>query len=383
MKSWFAVHRVQSSKSERQEIPDISHLLSSGMLPQTQTESAAIRPEPRVVVCGTGSIGFRHLRVLRDSLQVKPVALPTRSSRVSELSSEGFDAVSSWENVAIDKPWFAVIATDTGRHLTDATKALELGADVLIEKPIAPTAEGLRELKDLVQRVHRRAFVACNLRFDAGLKLFRQHLPEIGRVQSVRIECQSFLPDWRPETDYRRSYSARAEEGGVLRDLIHEIDYALWLFGTPQKLFAKLKNTGALGIASDESADILWESPSGAEVSIRLDYLARVSRRKMHAYGELGELEWDYVEKWVSLRQPGKPAQTWAIDQARDEMMRDQLAAFIGTACMETESFLATLEDGATAVAICDTARRSSQSGHVEVVEDWREARAVATKRTK
>ena len=344
------------------------------MLSQPQVESVGTESEPRVVVCGTGSIGFRHLRVLRDSLQVRPVALPTRSSRISELGSKGYDAVSSWENVAIDKPWFAVIATDTGRHLTDATKALELGADVLIEKPISSSTEGLRELKELAERVRRRVFVACNLRFDAGLKLFRRHLPEIGRVQSVRIECQSFLPDWRPETDYRRSYSARAEEGGVLRDLIHEIDYALWLFGTPQKLFAKLKNTGALEIASDESADILWESPSGTTVSIRLDYLARVARRKMHAYGELGELEWDYIEKWVSLKQPGKAVQTWAINQERDEMMRDQLAAFVGSAGADLESSLATLEEGATAIAICDTARRSSQSGQLEVVPDWRRA---------
>lgn len=344
------------------------------MLSQPQVVSAGTALEPRVVVCGTGSIGFRHLRVLRDSLQLKPVALPTRSSRISELDSKGFDAVSSWEIAAIDKPWFAVIATDTGRHLADASKALELGADVLIEKPVAPSTEGLRELAELAERAHRRVFVACNLRFDAGLKLFRRHLPDIGRVQSVRIECQSYLPDWRPETDYRRSYSARAEEGGVLRDLIHEIDYALWLFGVPQKLFAKLKNTSALGIVSDESADILWESPSGTTVSIRLDYLARVTRRKMHAYGELGELEWDYIGKSVSLSQPGKAVQTWEIDQARDEMMRDQLADFIGSAGTGAESFLATLDEGATAVAICDTARRSSQSGQVEVVPDWRRA---------
>ncbi len=38
--------------------------------------------------------------------------------------------------------------------------------------------------------------------------------------------AQSWLPDWRPDRDYRESYSARLDEGGVLRDLVHEIDYA-------------------------------------------------------------------------------------------------------------------------------------------------------------
>jgi predicted dehydrogenase len=295
-----------------------------------------------------------------------------RIARIAELESQGFQAVGSWEFASTQKPRFAIIASDTSRHLTDASKALELGSDVLIEKPIAPSTKGLRELAELAARCDRRVFVACNLRFDAGLTMFRRHLPEIGRVHYVRIECQSYLPDWRPDTDYRRAYSARADEGGVLRDLIHEIDYALWIFGVPKMIQAKLANTGALGIDSDEAADLSWESPNGPTVSIRLDYLSRISRRKMRAFGEYGDLEWDYIGKRVSLSRPGNADQVWMIDQARDDMMGDQLTAFIGYADADNESPLATLEEGATAVSICDTARLSSQSGHVELVPDWR-----------
>ena len=121
--------------------------------------------------------------------------------------------------------------------------------------------------------------MACALRFDSSLLLFRKHLTEIGRIRSVRIECQSFLPEWRPGTDYRNAYSARADEGGVLRDLIHEIDYAIWIFGLRPRS-CPLGKPGLLGIESDEFADILWEAPSGASVSIRLDYLTRIPRRK-------------------------------------------------------------------------------------------------------
>jgi predicted dehydrogenase len=195
---------------------------------------------------------------------------------------------------------------------------------------------------------------------------------DIGPVHSVRIECQSFLPEWRPGTDYRRAYCARADEGGVLRDLIHEIDYAIWLFGRPCKLFARLKNSSALGIESDESADLYWESPAGASVSIRLDYLTRIPRRKMTAFGELGDLEWDYFGKRVALALAGRPQQIWNIEQERDEMLRDQAAAFLRFAETHDASSLATLEEGAFAVAVCDTARISSESGRMEPVLDWR-----------
>jgi predicted dehydrogenase len=190
----------------------------------------------------------------------------------------------------------------------------------------------------------------------------------------VRIECQSFLPEWRPGTDYKRGYSARADEGGVLRDLIHEIDYATWLFGTPEAVFAQLNNSGALGIESDEAADIVWRVAGGATVSIRLDYLTRIPRRKIRAFGELGDIEWDYIAKTVSLNLAGQRQRTWTTTQERDDMMREQANAFTHLAAAHQFPCMATLEEGAIAVAICDTARKSSQSGRVEPVLDWRKA---------
>jgi predicted dehydrogenase len=329
-------------------------------------------PAVSVVVCGTGSIGMRHLQVLRNFLHLDPVALPTRSARVPELQAAGIRTVESWQLVRENPPKFAIIATDTSRHLADATVALELGAHVLVEKPIAIDASGLNGLAELAAARGCQVFVACVLRFDAGLLQFQRHLPEIGRVHSVRIECQSFLPEWRPGTDYRQAYSARQEEGGVLRDLIHEIDYAMWLYGPPSELFARLGNSGTLGIKAEESADLLWETPSGASVSIRLDYLSRIPRRRMCASGELGDLEWDYFQKNVTLSLAGKHKQIWTTDQKRDEMMRDQTTAFLAIEESRAPSAVASLEDGALAISICDAARRSSQSKRVEQVLDWR-----------
>jgi predicted dehydrogenase len=326
----------------------------------------------QVLVCGTGSIGLRHLNVLRNRLGLDPLALPARRARIPELQAEGIRTVETWHVAAAYRPRFVIIATDTSRHLVDASEALALGADVLVEKPLAPAIIGLRDLAKLAVGCGRHVFVGCNLRFDAGLVLFRSRLADIGRVHAVRIECQSFLPEWRPGTDYRSAYSARSNDGGVLRDLIHEIDYAIWLFGPPAALFARLGNSAALGIESDESADILWESPSGASLSIRLDYLSRIPRRRMRASGELGDLEWDYLGKRVVLSLAGQPKQSWKFDQERDESMRDQAAAFLRLDEAGDSSRLVTLDEGAFAVAVCETARKSSESCRLEAVLDWK-----------
>ena len=92
----------------------------------------------------------------------------------------------------------------------------------------------------------------------------------------------------------------------------------------------------------------------------------------MRASGELGDLEWDYIGKRVTLSLAGKPQQIWTIEQHRDDMMRDQAAAFLCLAGTDDSASLATLEEGAFAVAVCDTARKSSQCGRMEPVLDWR-----------
>jgi predicted dehydrogenase len=310
--------------------------------------------------------------VLDRGLGVRALALPARPRATS--AGEAFALVDSYASATAQGATAAIIATATGRHLTDAMDGIAAGYHLLVEKPVASSAAGLDALETAARDARRHVFVGCCLRFHASLLRFRELLPRIGEVHHVRIECQSFLPDWRPGTDHRVSYSARRDEGGVLRDLIHEIDYAAWLFGWPSAVWARLGNTGALGIDAEEWAELGWEAPSARAVSIRLDYLTRPSRRIMRAHGERGTLEVDLVGHRVVLQLAGEPAYTADVPQERDDMMRDQARAFLTAASGGDPGDLATLEEGAKALAICDAARASSETGEAVVVRDWRSA---------
>jgi predicted dehydrogenase len=319
----------------------------------------------RVVVHGTGSIGMRHLAVLKEMDGVTPVAVSVRPERASELEAQGWETARSASDAAAKGARVAVIATDTARHVLDACAALDADLSVLVEKPLAADGRALSQLARAVGG-SRRIFVACNLRFHAGLLRFRELVPKLGRIHAVRVECQSYLPDWRPGTAYRESYSARADEGGVLRDLVHEIDYATWIFGRPAELSCRLSNTGALGIAAEEAADLWWEGASGVGVSVRLDYLTRATRRRMTAFGEHGELAWDAIAGTVRLAPVDGQILVAELPQDRDAMMRAQLAAFLAAAGGGDPATLATFDDGAFAVALCDAARASSSSKRAE-----------------
>ena len=322
-----------------------------------------------VAVMGTGSVGMRHLRALTKIPGVRPIAVPSREERSQEMEKAGF-VVARDIGVATEMgAELCIVATDTGRHVEDSIAAMGCELDVLVEKPLAPDARQGSILNGKAKETSRKLFVGCVIRFSESLDQFRNLLTRIGRLHSVRVECQSYLPDWRPQRPYRDSYSARADEGGVLRDLIHEIDYAGWLFGWPLAVQAKIRNLSRLGIAADEIADLIWEREDGVVVSLTLDYLSRPPRRSMKAMGELGTLEWDGIEGTVKLALAGSPCEVLRSAQSRDETFLDQANAFINAVKGPRDSRLATGDEGVKALAVCDAARRASASRQEETVE--------------
>lgn len=322
-----------------------------------------------VVVVGTGSIGIRHLKVLNGAVNTRAWAIPLRPERMADLVQDGYTTVPDLITAATQGARHAIVATDTRRHLVDAESALALNMAVLVEKPVAPDAQAAYVLSRRATHAGLPLFVGCVLRFSETINKFRVQLPRIGRIHAVRIECQSYLPDWRPGRPYRETYSARAGEGGVLRDLIHEIDYAAWIFGWPTAVEGHVRNLGRLDIEADESVELLWTTGAGAVVSIGLDYLSRPIRRRMRASGEHGTLEWDGVAGRVTLALAGEPELVFQSGQTMDEMLRAQDLAFVeagngGSA----DARLATGLDGARTLAICEAARRSSDTRREEKV---------------
>lgn len=323
----------------------------------------------KCVVRGTGSIGQRHLAALKSSGAVVPIAFPVRARRRSELAAAGYRAIGTWEEAVDAGAECAIIATDTRRHKKDIASALQAGLIVLVEKPMAIDAVSASSCLEMAKVVKKKLWVGCYYRFHKALNNFRANLRKLGKIHSVRVECQSYLPAWRPDRPYRRSYSASPEEGGVLRDLIHDIDYAAWLFGWPAAVQAIVQSKRRLGINAEESADLLWETAKGTVVSIRLDYLSRPDRRFMMACGEQGTIAWNGFAGTVKMEFVGKPVRMLRFTQPRNAVILAQDLAFIRAAERKYDPRLATAEDGMRALAVCDAARCASKSRRAEKVK--------------
>lgn len=302
----------------------------------------------RIGVVGTGSAGSRHLSALSKIDGVVPVAVPKRTSMHDVLKSEG---------VCVDLSQgldACIIASDTSLHVSDSLKLLGITQTLLIEKPLAARLREAELLWKEVKGLQNRIFIGCVLRFSESLLCFREWLPKIGKRNRVRIFCHSYLPDWRPERDYRESYSARKKEGGVLRDLIHEVDLAGWIFGWPLKVQGELKNLNRLGIEADEEASLSWRESSGALLTVDLDYVTRPTKRGICAMGEAGTLRWDAVTREVHFQGVNGEPEIFQSRQSRESLFDDQASAFVDFVREGKKSQMATLEEGMKTMLICD-----------------------------
>lgn len=308
-----------------------------------------------ICVVGTGSIGLRHLTLLSQMPGVTVLAAPKREGRAAELAAKGFSCVAAGVELGALPFDGAVIATDTSSHVVDARR-FRPGCGLLIEKPIAIDAS------TAVTLGRERSHVACVLRFNPGLVWLKERLPALGALQFVDAECLSWLPAWRPAHDYRESYSARVGEGGVLRDLIHEVDYLHWLFGPARSVNGTVWNSGTLGLSPllDESAIASLTTREGLRIALRLSFAMNPTSRTLRVWGEHGQLRWDAVARRASLVSPAGAeleAMTWGDPTT---MYSEQLAHWVAGLRGQDAGQLATLDDGIAALRVVDALRNSN-----------------------
>lgn len=239
----------------------------------------------RVLVVGFGSIGRRHADVLQQ-LGCQVAVVSRRAVDWPQAFAELTTALAEWE------PSYVVVANETASHAASlaALAAHAYAGTVLIEKPLftAPLA--------LPEAGFADAFVAYNLRFHPLLLKMRELLAE-DDIVSVNAHVGQYLPDWRPGSDYRQSYSARAEQGGgALRDLSHELDYVSWLMGGWRQVTALGGHFSQLDITSDDVYSLLMTTARCPVVAVHLNYLDRQVRRAVHVNTGRGTLEADLVK---------------------------------------------------------------------------------------
>jgi predicted dehydrogenase len=232
---------------------------------------------PRVGVVGAGSLGFHHIRILRDLPGVRFAGFfeskPERAAEVSkELGVTGHPTLDS----LLEASDAVIIVVPTSGHFAAATAAISRGRHVFIEKPITTTLEEADSLLELARQKGVMVQIGHIERFNQAV---RAALPYVSKPRF--IDSERLAP-----------FSPRGSDVAVVLDLmIHDIDLLLTLVGSGAKSISAVGVPVLTPMLDIANARVTFTS--GAVANITSSRISRERKRKIRIFQQSGYLSLD------------------------------------------------------------------------------------------
>ncbi|MHB8163406.1 MAG: Gfo/Idh/MocA family protein [Methanoregula sp.] len=330
----------------------------------------------KYLVAGFGSIGKRHLENIKSIDSDASVTIWHTHSSLPRLQTpdlHGDHTVYSFEEAIQTKPDVAFITNPASFHIPLARLLANEGIDLFIEKPLSSNLQGVAELQRIHDEKKNVIMIGYNLRFHHPFQVMKRNLEmgSIGKIISFRAEVGQYLPDWRPDSDYRNSVSARKDlGGGAVFELSHELDYVRWFLGEVRSVISHVSRSSDLAIDVEDTADIIMEFANGAVGNVHLDMVQRFPTRYCRIIGSDGTLFWDGTNDSVS--QYSAKTREWSVLSPpqkidRNEMYLSEIRHFIE--CVKTRNNpLIGIDDGKKVLEIAIAVLKSSDEKRCIVI---------------
>ncbi|MCU4184979.1 Gfo/Idh/MocA family oxidoreductase [Acidiferrimicrobium sp. IK] len=272
-----------------------------------------------------------------------------------------------------------VVATPNRTHAPLAQRAVDAGLAVVVDKPMAASADAARRLAASAEDRGVVLTVFHNRRWDGDFLTVRDLLDGARLGQVARFESR--FERWRPAIKAGwREHPGLGDAGGVLWDLgPHLVDQALQLFGPVRAVYAEM-DLRRPGAQVDDDSFMALTHVSGVRSHLWMSATAPQAGPRFRLLGDHGGFtKWGIDGQEAALRAGAVPGDGWGRDP---EATWGRLGVDGGTEAVETcagaypdfyAGVVAAVRDGAPppvapgdAVAgleIIEAARRSAGSG--------------------
>ncbi len=222
----------------------------------------------------------------KEAKKIQP-DIRTFSDHRKMLAAEEFDVVS--------------VCSPNKFHAEHAIAALDAGANVLLEKPVALSMKEVRDIKAAVKRNKKTLIVGFSQRFNRGNRKMRDLIQRgaIGEpfMFRARFAHAGPLPGWAKSDWF---YKKKLAGGGAMLDMgIHAIDQAIWHIGKIKSVQAKA-DTLRKKIEVDDNALLLLEYASGKTLGyIEIGWTSPAGFTGYDVMGDEGWIHIDYAGELV------------------------------------------------------------------------------------
>ena len=186
-------------------------------------------PPLRVLVVGLGQMGRSHALAYRRDPDFEIVGLVNRSPAELPAELAGCRRLGDFEAGLALKPDLVCIATHADSHAALAVAALEAGAHVFVEKPLAPTLPEAERMIAAARAARRRLVVGYILRHHPSWRRFVDEARRLGPpfVMRMNLNQRSVGPAWAVHRKLLASTSPVVDCG------VHYVDVMLQITDSP------------------------------------------------------------------------------------------------------------------------------------------------------
>jgi predicted dehydrogenase len=325
----------------------------------------------RGAVLGLGMMGRHHARILQSNPAMRFAgAVDPGGDRFGAVGDTALIFATVDELLAAPggPPDFAVVAVPTEEHLRAVRALAAAGVHVLVEKPLASTADEATELIGVVRDAGVHGAVGHVERCNPALRALRTHVHEglLGDLFMIATERVGPFPD-------------RVRDVGVVKDLAtHDLDLVRWLGGGRiERVAAQTQHR--MGRRHEDLVLVTGRLENGRAFNSTVDWLTPTKVRRTRVLGERGMLIADTLRADLSFYANAHVStQGWPAMQAlrgvaegdmtryaleRHEPLAVELEEFCALLRGENGAAVVTLEEGLETVAVAEAVLASAESG--------------------
>ena len=309
----------------------------------------------RVLVIGVGSIGERHVRCFLATGRAEVSIVETNESLAGDVARRyGVQRFRDIETALSQRPTAAVIATPAPWHVPQATTLVIADLNVLIEKPLSISLDGVSALCELAAQRGVTVGVAYVYRAFPVLAAMRQALKSgrFGTPRQLTAVCGQHFPTYRPA--YREIYYAdRKSGGGAIQDaLTHVINLGEWLMGPVERLVADAAHQVLPGVEVEDTVHVLTRQ-GGVLGCYSLNQHQAPNESIISVICDEGTLRCEiHNNRWLWMTQPGSEWHAEPFGPAeRDAAFVAQANAFLD-AIEGRAAVLCSLHEGAQTLQV-------------------------------
>jgi predicted dehydrogenase len=268
----------------------------------------------RILVIGSGSIGRRH----HDNLQALGASSRLVSWREAGLGG-ALAAMTDAEGV--------VVATATDIRLPLIEAAAARGLPIYVEKPLAFRPDEVEAIAEVAAPVAERSMLGLMMRYHPAVRALAES--DLSDVFQFALTIGHDVTQWRQNWRFSESYAARADGGGVLLDLCHELDLATCLF--PGLEVTQVECLGHPAFPGVDFASRVSLRRQGVVGDVSMDYLTPLLHRRTTLRGTERMHDFDFAAQVYRVTEGAGP-RTLDLPLERNAMFLDAMRDFLALA---------------------------------------------------